>query len=219
MIHQVCLLKSLNIRRRDLLRLLFSSSAGDIDDNDNMQDDVQQDEVELINFEEDEDDDDYLDVEGIYFSDVQYEQLSDVSKLEQTDLVSVINETIWNQSSDSNEPELHHVGANLLILKRNFQENNDDDVSMVLHHGLPETDKHTNDLKLSKSMLTDHLPDGGYNDLFENIGEQSVHINLTLFKDLVQQQDKRHLENINQDNKGKWGRFKSKVKDFFKGIG
>ena len=72
-------------------------------------------------------------------------------------------------------------------------------------------------------MVTDHLP-GGYNSLFRGVGEveegQQVRLNISVLDSFIRRRQSQQLtEHRETEEQGKWGKFKSNVKDFFKGIG
>ena len=82
-----------------------------------------------------------------------------------------------------------------------------------------ETMRFTNDLQLSPSMLTDHFPQGGYNDLFSNIGDFSRGTNHHYIVSVLDNLIKQNHSLQDPTKPGKWGRFKTNIKNFFKGIG
>ena len=72
-------------------------------------------------------------------------------------------------------------------------------------------------------MVTDHLP-GGYNSVFRGVGEveegQQVRLNISVLDSFIRRRQSHQLtEHRETEAQGKWGIFKSNVKDFFKGIG
>ena len=72
-------------------------------------------------------------------------------------------------------------------------------------------------------MVTDHLP-GGYNSVFRGVGEveegQLVRLNISVLDSFIRRRQSQQLtEHRETEEQGKWGIFKSNVKDFFKGIG
>ena len=72
-------------------------------------------------------------------------------------------------------------------------------------------------------MVTDHLP-GGYNSVFRGVGEveegQQVRLNISVLDSFISRRQSHQLtEHRETEEQGKWGIFKSNVKDFFKGIG
>ena len=76
---------------------------------------------------------------------------------------------------------------------------------------------------LNTAMVTDHLP-GGYNSVFRGVGEveegQLVRLNISVLDSFIRRRQSQQLtEHRETEEQGKWGIFKSNVKDFFKGIG
>ena len=76
---------------------------------------------------------------------------------------------------------------------------------------------------LNTAMVTDHLP-GGYNSVFRGVGEveegQLVRLNISVLDSFIRRRQSHQLtEHRETEEQGKWGIFKSNVKDFFKGIG
>ena len=76
---------------------------------------------------------------------------------------------------------------------------------------------------LNTAMVTDHLP-GGYNSVFRGVGEveegQLVRLNISVLDSFIRRRESQQLtEHRETEEQGKWGKFKSNVKDFFKGIG
>ena len=72
-------------------------------------------------------------------------------------------------------------------------------------------------------MVTDHLP-GGYNSVFRGVGEveegQLVRLNISVLDSFIRRRQSHQLtEHREGEEQGKWGIFKTNVKDFFKGIG
>ena len=72
-------------------------------------------------------------------------------------------------------------------------------------------------------MVTDHLP-GGYNSVFRGVGEveegQQVRLNISVLDSFIRRRQSHQLtEHRETEEQGKWGIFKTNVKDFFKGIG
>ena len=60
----------------------------------------------------------YQNIDGIEMLDFEDYSFDEGNKIVGQDLVSVINQTIFNTSSDSTEPELHHLASNFLILQK-----------------------------------------------------------------------------------------------------
>ena len=89
-------------------RLLFCKQENeDIEDDDNEED------IKLLDFEVE-----YQNIGGIEMVDFEDYSFDEGNKIVGHDLVSVINQTIFNTSSDSTEPELHHLASNFLILQK-----------------------------------------------------------------------------------------------------
>ena len=182
---QLCVVKHLNLRRRDMIKMLFSSSDESEDQND----------FELLDkFGED------------------YKQDSD-----EKSLMQIIGSSIQNLMSDSPEPEMYHLASKLLALRRKPDRDNDA-ISVSTHNGLNETNILTKELNiLNRNMILDHLPDR-YTDLFRGYGQLSDHIDINKSK----MEQLFHKQNENQKTKpkkSKWKRFKTNVKEFFKGLG
>ena len=77
---------------------------------------------------------------------------------------------------------------------------------------------------LNTAMVADHLP-GGYNEVFRGVGEveegQLAGLNISVLDAFIRR--RKHSQQLTEhregEEQGKWGKFKSNVKDFFKGIG
>ena len=196
--HQLCLVDNLNIRRRDLLRLLFSDP-----------DEEGKDYIELVDQMDSVEEERY----GVEIINFQNEDLPDGDNT----VLSSIRHSVSNATAVTDQPELYHLASTLLVIRRT-----DPDIksfSISDHHGIWETMRFTNYLHLSPSMLTDHFPQGGYNDLFSNIGDFSRgtnhHYKVSVLDNLIKQN--HSLQDPTKP--GKWGRFKTNIKNFFKGIG
>ena len=207
-LHQVCLVENLNIRRRDLLRLLFSDPDEEskdyidlvekMDSEDSIAQEVKQHEIEIIEF--------------------QAEDSHNHNTDDENKILSSIKKELSNATLETDEPELYHIGSTLILLERK----NPDLKSFSLseHHGLNATTKFSNNLHLRPSMLVDHLPDG-YSSLFHNVGNfggtelNNAQLNVSVLDKLM----KQNHNSQSQKKKGKWGKFKTNVKNFFKGIG
>ena len=203
-LHQICLVENLNIRRRDLLRLLFSDS-----------DEESKEYIELVDKMDLEDG-----KEGKQYEVERIEFQTDDSlpKNDEDNILSSITKELSNTTMATDEPELFHLGSTLIVIER--KDLDPKSFSMSEHHGVNATLKFSNNLHLSPSMLIDHLPDG-YNSLFGNIEDFSstelkkARLQVNVLDNLM----KKNQKSQNQKKKGKWGRFKTNVKNFFKGIG
>ena len=202
-LHQICLVENLNIRRRDLLRLLFSDpdkeSKAYIELVDKMNLEEQggkQYEVERIEFQTDD----------------------SLPKNDEGTILSSITKELSNTTVTIDEPELFHLGSTLIVIEK--KELDTKSLSLSAHHGANAILKFSNVLHLSPSMLIDHLPDG-YSSLFGNIGDfSSTELKNTRLKvNVLDNLMKKNQNSQNPKKKGKWGRFKTNVKNFFKGIG
>ena len=133
-------------------------------------------------------------------------------------ILSSIKKELYNATLETDEPELYHIGSTLILLERKTPDLKS--FSMSEHHGLNETTKFSNNLHLRPSMLVDHLPDG-YSSLFHNVGNfggtelNNAQLNVSVLDKLM----KKNHNSQSQKKKGKWGKFKTNVKNFFKGIG
>ena len=204
-LHQICLVDNLNIRRRDLLRLLFSDP-----------DEESKDYIELVEKMDFEDtvgqDGNQYEIEIIDF------QTKDSLPNDDNTVLSSITKEVSNATVETDEPELYHLGSTLIVLERKDPDRKT--FSLSEHHGVSAITKFSNTLHLSPSMLIDHLPDG-YDSLFLNVGNlgdtelKNAKLNVRVLDNLIK---KKH-NTQNQKKDGKWGKFKTNVKNFFKGIG
>ena len=178
---QLCVVKHLNLRRRDMIKMLFSST-------------------------EDEKDFELLDKFG---EDHQHDS-------DEENLMQIIGNSIQNMLSDSPEPEMYHLASKLLALRRKPDSDNAA-ISVTTHKGLNETNILTKELNiLNRNMILDHLPDR-YTELFRGYGQLSDHIEIN--KSKIEELFHEQKENQKIKPKSKWKKFKTNVKEFFKGIG
>ena len=198
---QLCVVKHLNVRRRDMIKMLFSSS----DQNDDT-------DFELLDkFGEDHNHD--TDEEG---------------------LMHIIGSSIQNLPSNSPEPEMYHLASKLFALERRPDSNNDA-IRVSIHEGLNETVTLTQELNiLNRNMILDHLPEvfdfihllpisiksyfQKYTDLFKGFGKLSDDITID-YKQIEKLFREQETPKNRTKPKSKWKKFKTNVKEFFKGIG
>ena len=131
------------------------------------------------------------------------------------DLVSRISTSLQHAQSLSRQPELYHLAGTIV----NLQRQEDGQIDILLSKG-QENVAVAEDLRLDKRMMIDHLPQGGYNSLFFGVGgDSNLSFDINILDKLsgANNRDNPHL--TNDQSQGRWSRFKSKVKDFFKGLG
>ena len=141
LLNKACLVHTLNIKRRNLLKLLFS-------------DVVTEEDRELIDFQDDEFD------PGSEW--IDYDQLKTDEGSIISDIWTRIKETLGTYSSSVEEPELHHLGGTFLVLRRS----DEDVIEAEKYQGFEGTEVFARQLILKGSMISDHMP-GAYNHLFE----------------------------------------------------
>ena len=160
--------------------------------------------------DEDPYDDDY-EIETIEFDDGSEDDE------EEDELIDVIQESLSQATSSSSEPELFHLASTILTLERSYDDN--DEVTIDVLKGQDNIEDISLDLRLDKSMLGDHLPEGGYDDLFNNIGvgeDQRIDVSiLDKFRNQGQDDLTTTKKPFRKRIKEKW----NDVKDFFKNIG
>ena len=190
LLNRACLLHNLNIKRRTLLKLLFS----DVD--------IQEDR-DLIDFEDDENGSEQIDYDHF--------------EVEESSLISdtwiKIKESLDNYSSEVDEPKLHHVGGTFLVLTKT----DDNNIEAENHQGFEGTEKFSRELTLKISMISDHMPDA-YNSLFEkyqDFNDTNKILNYQLLDNLVPKKRERFRDKL----KRKLKKIKSNVVDLFKLIG
>ena len=147
LLNRACLVHTLNIKRRNLLKLLFSEVVNEED-------------RELIDFQDDEHDD------GSEW--IDYDQLETDEGSVISDIWTRIKETLGSYSSNVEEPELHHLGGTFLVLRRS----DEDVIEAEKYQGFEGTELFARQLILKGSMISDHMP-GAYNHLFEKY--QNIH--------------------------------------------
>ena len=190
LLNRACLLHNMNIKRRTLLRLLFS----DVD--------IEEDR-DLIDFEDDEDDSEKIE--------------HDRSEDEENSLITAtwrkIKESLHNYSSQVDEPKLHHLGGTFLVLTKT----DDNTIEAQNYQGFEGTEKFSRELTLQPSMISDHMPNA-YDSLFEDyqdFNKTNKILNYQLLDNLVP----RKREGFRDKLKKKFKKIKSKVLGLFKGIG
>ena len=191
-LNKACLVHSLNIKRRNLLKLLFSDLETEEDEQDK----------ELIQFQDDQYDDE---AELIDYDQLEMEDNSDI-----TDTWMRIKESLDNYSSKVEEPKLHHLGGTFLVLTKTSE----DLIDVENYQGFQGTEMFARELILKGSMISDHMP-GAYNYLFEkyqNVNKTQKILSSDLLDRLVNKTEETSFR----------GKLKEKVKsflDFFNGIG
>ena len=194
LLNRACLLNNLNIKRRTLLKLLFS----DVD--------IEEDR-DLIDFEDDEDDSENGS-EKIDYDRFEVEESSLIS-----DTWIKIKESLDNYSSRVDEPKLHHLGGTILVLTKT----DDNIIEAENYQGFEGTEKFSRELTLHASMISDHMPNA-YNSLFENyqdFNKTNKILNYQLLDNLIA----KKREGFRDKLKKKLKKIKSNVLDLFKGIG
>ena len=203
-------LERLNLNRRLLLKMVFTDDDdGDKEENDNFSSE----EIEFIEFR------------GNYSDHTEWIFEKEAGSIDDDDNDGFfdVSDEVWDEVGAAvenipagGEPRLRHLVPLVLRLQR--QETGQVDITS--YRGLNETKLLSDRLTLSSGMLNDHMP-WGYDSLFAGLGA----LNTTQPPDLAildrlgrtEHRQAEHNPGVGDKLRSRWGKFKTKVKDFIQG--